>query len=197
MYQHHPKRHLVNRAAAWGAEELERRTLLSGGVFDVSKVPTYVPTSADLGDVKNGPLGNIGSHLAGLYVEYKRFLKNGGDPGSFKSNTETLLQYNHGKVAVTVRTKGKLDDLATRLQGYGAKLMLKNGIFNTIDAWVPVDRLSTIARDYTVLNAKPDFKAYTRQQGVANDQGDQAENADSARATFGVDDSGVKVGVLS
>lgn len=197
MYQHHPKRHLVNRAAAWGAEELEKRTLLSGGVFDVSKVPTYVPTSADLGDVKNGPLGNMGSHLADLYVEYKKFIKNGGAPGRFKSKTETLLQYNHGKVAITVRTKGKLNDLATRLQQYGAKLIYKNGIYNTIDAWVPVDKLSTIARDSLVLNAHPVFKAQTYQKGVANNQGDPAQNAPAGRATFGVDGSGVKVGVLS
>ena len=103
MYQHHPKRHLVNRAAPWSAEELERRTLLTGGVFDVSKVPNYVPTSADISDVKNGPLGNFGAHLAGLYTEYKHFLKDGGAPGKFRSKTETLLQYNHGKAPYKVR----------------------------------------------------------------------------------------------
>jgi hypothetical protein len=197
MHQHHLKRHLVNRAAAWSAEQLEQRTLLSGGVFDVSNVPTYVPTSTDISDVKNGPLGNFGSHLAGLYTEYKRFVKDGGDPAKFRSKTETLLQYNHGKVAVTVRTRGNLNDLATRLQQYGSKLIYKNGIYNTIDAWVPVDKLSTIARDTLVLNAHPVFKAQTSQQGVANNQGDLAMNADSGRSTFGVNGSGVKVGVLS
>src|SRR5262245_28025913 len=116
MYQHHPKRHLVSPSAAlpFTIERLEKRTLLSGGVFDVSKVPVFVPSSADISDPKHGPLANFGSHLVGLYGEYKKFIAKGGIASQFKPKTEKLLITNHGRVSVTLRTRGSMAKLADR-----------------------------------------------------------------------------------
>ena len=72
MHQHHPKRHLVSLAAAWSIEKLEQRTLLSGGVFDVSKLPVFVPTSGDISDARNGPLANAGATLTQVYTDLFR-----------------------------------------------------------------------------------------------------------------------------
>src|SRR4051812_12106493 len=105
MQQHHPTRHPVTFAAATCVEQLEQRTLLSG-VFDISKVAAFHPTSADIHDPKNGPLGNAGVHLTNLYSEYKTFIRKGGSPRKFKSEQETHLQYKKNSVAVTIRTFG-------------------------------------------------------------------------------------------
>ena len=48
-----------------------------------------------------------------------------------------------------------------------------------------------------VANINPVFKPITSYQGIAPNQGDQAQNADTLRSTFGLDGTGVKVGVLS
>ena len=105
MHQHHPNRHLVNFAAAWCVEELERRTLLSGGVFDVSKIPVYVPTSGDISDPRNGPLGNAGATLTQVYSDYRHFVNGGGTPSKFSSQMFDSLQSKGTSVAVTVRAR--------------------------------------------------------------------------------------------
>jgi hypothetical protein len=90
-----------------------------------------------------------------------------------------------------------MDALTKRIHALGGELILRNGVFKTIDAWVPIAQLSTLARDATVLNASPSIKPDTNFRGVADNQADLGENADSARTTFGLDGSGIKVGVIS
>ena len=109
MHQHHPNRHLVNFAAAWCVEELERRTLLSGGVFDVYKIPVYVPTSGDISDPRNGPLGNAGATLhAGLFG-LSPLCRNGGGsvPSKFSDGPLSSLQTQGISVAVTVHSAAR------------------------------------------------------------------------------------------
>src|SRR3954471_605435 len=63
-------------------EPLERRTLLASAVtsaFDLTNIPLFQPTSNNLADYKHGPMANAGTHLAGLYVNYRRAVKNGRD----------------------------------------------------------------------------------------------------------------------
>src|SRR3954464_5178299 len=156
MHHHHLKRHLLNRAAAlslsksdsqpWIVEQLEQRRLLSGGVFDASNVPAFVPTSADINDPKNGPLANFGSNLVGVYSEYKKFIRTGGSPKQFVSKADSVLDINKDRVAITLRTRGTLAKLSDRIHAFGGELIIRNSDFKTADAWVPISQLSSLAR---------------------------------------------------
>ena len=156
MHQHHSKRHLGNRAAAWSVELLEQRTLLSGGVFDVSNLPVFHPTSSDINDFANGPLGNAGSHLADVYAEYTSFVDGGGKATKFVSKKETILQYQGTSVAVSVRTRATATGLAKFLRKLGSKIIDVDGIYGTVDAWVPISQLRTVATNGTVAYLNPD-----------------------------------------
>jgi hypothetical protein len=197
MHQHHPKRQQRNLLAGWSVEELESRRLLSGGVFDVSKIPVYVPSSADISDAEHGPLGNAGSALVGLYSDYRHFVNKGGKPSSFSDDTLTSLESKGTSVGVTVRVRGTMTQAATLLHNLGAELIDRDSVYSVIDAWVPIAQLSTLAQAGMVANLNPVFKPQTSFQGIAPNQADEAENADTLRSTFGLDGSGVKVGVLS
>src|SRR5678815_946460 len=79
---HHPLRSMNRPVQSYSPiEPLESRTLLSKalatGVFDVTKVPVYQPTNNNLADVENGPMANAGTHLASLYLDYRRATKSG------------------------------------------------------------------------------------------------------------------------
>src|SRR5689334_10045377 len=71
------------RKSSPALEALESRTLLDGGGIIPHAVPTWVPTSTDLHDVKNGPMANAGPDLISIYFEYQAFLQNGH--GNFTS----------------------------------------------------------------------------------------------------------------
>src|SRR4029079_19655754 len=113
MPQHRPRSMNAPRSARSARstiEPLETRTLLSkavAGVFDVSKVPVFHPTNDNLADVQNGPMANAGSQLAGLYLDYRRAVKNN------KAIQTNSLQYrqmllDEQRVGVTLRTRGEL-----------------------------------------------------------------------------------------
>ena len=148
MHQHHSNRHLMKIAATWAAtgpsNNSRSERSLSGGVFDVSKIPVYVATSGDINDPKNGPLGNAGAHLAQLYSEYRR--------SSITAETEqvhrrslSLLQTQGTSVAVTVRTRGSMAATRTLLHGLGAELIYRDNTYDAVDAWVPISQLSTLS----------------------------------------------------
>ena len=196
MYQHHLKRHRVNRLAAWKVEQLEERTLLSSA-FSISQVPVYVPTSSDISDFSDGPLGNAGALLGQLYVDYRHFVNKGGTPSAFASKEENSLETMGSSVAVTIRTRGDMADTTTLLHGLGAELIDRMPQYQALDAWVPISQLSTLAQEQIIANLNAVLKPLTAQEGVAPNQGDEAENAEAMRNTFGLDGTGVKVGVLS
>src|SRR3954471_17629093 len=68
-------------------ETLEGRILLDGS-------PPWKPTTTDLADVKNGPMGNEGEILVNVYQSY---LKSGGNVSSLASRY-SYLQFKRDKI---------------------------------------------------------------------------------------------------
>ena len=88
-------------------------------------------------------------------------------------------------------------DTTTLLHHLGSELIYRDNVYDAVDAWVPIGQLSTLAQSGIVATVNPIFKPTTAYKGIAPNQGDQAENADALRSTFGLDGTGIKVGVLS
>lgn len=179
-------------------EPLERRTLLAGAAtsaFDLGSIPVFHPTSANLADFKHGPMANAGTHLAGLYVDYRRALKTGRD---FTANDRALDVRSDDKVGVTLRIRGYSDKFLRGLRSaYGFEPTAVNTEYSIVQGYVSINSLRELAGRRDLAQIAPMLKARTRTQGIANNQGDQTMNADKARTSFNVDGKGVKVGVIS
>src|SRR5262245_51668864 len=84
--------------------------------------------------------------------------------------------------------------LLARIAALGGELVSQVPAARTLRARVPLDALETLAADAQVERIRPAGRAMTR----ANvSQGDVAHRAAAARAAFGVDGTGIAVGVLS
>lgn len=200
---HHRDSHQGNRRTplAWAAkpvvETLEKRQLLAGNVFDVNKVPVYTPTSGDIGDLKNGPLGNAGPVLGQLYVDYKRFIKKGGKAGDYTPVLNNQLFTKGQQVAVTIRARGSVDEVSQIIRDAGGQLVYRGKAMRAIDALVPISQLTTLSSNPKIATLNAVLRPVTQGQGNANNQAVQGQNIDSLQTTFNLDGQGVKVGVLS
>jgi hypothetical protein len=166
-------------------EKLEPRVLLS----------TVVPGS--VGDVKNGPMANSGASLIALYREYRSYSITGGSASNFQASQSDLFVNRTGMVAVTVRGTSGINDVTNEVRSVGGAAFLRNSKFQTVDAYIPISQLRTLAVGNHVMSVTPIIAPATESVGNADNQADPAENADKARTIYGVDGTGVKVGVIS
>lgn len=86
------------------------------------------------------------------------------------------------------------DDLLSRLRNAGVRIINSFARYHSILALVPFRRLEEIAGWKTVHFIRPKPDAFTND---VISEGDATHEADLGRDTFGVDGTGVKVGVLS
>jgi hypothetical protein len=180
-------------------EGLESRLLMASNlrsVFNPGNIPVYNPTSTNVGDVKNGPMANAGPALIDLYREFRKFRQAGGPVASFQSDQEQLL-IDKGRVAVTVRGRVGIEALTSKLRALDAEIIYRSNQYKVIEAWVPVGQLHSLASEATTASINPIARPVYHQQGNSNNQADVAEKADQVRQVYGLDGSGVAVGVLS
>jgi hypothetical protein len=190
---------VVRQAAEFAIETLEKRVLLTvmvKGAFDLNNIPRFTSTSTSVTDIKDGPLAKSGGILAGVYSEYQQFTHGGASGNGFVSRLNKTLIFKGSSVAVTVRTRGGMPELADLIHSLGGELMSRASQFRAINAYVPVANLVALDRNATITSANPIYRPIYR-AGVADNQGDRGQNADEARIAFDVDGTGVKVGVLS
>ena len=142
---------------------------------------------------KDGPLARLGWQLNVLYQEYQAYL-NAGANGDFHSN-QGLIQTS-GNNAIVELSAGfnPLADLRNAITTAGFTILATAAPL--ITALVPLDRLDELVDMDEAAVINPVYGAITN-VGLTTSQGDVALNADDARSTFGVDGSGVTVGVLS
>ncbi len=88
------------------------------------------------------------------------------------------------------------DDLLRALEASGGRIVNHFSNFDAIRAWIPLAELETVAGRVDVKFIRQAVKATTN-AGRVNSEGDAAHRANTARASFGVDGTGVKVAVLS
>lgn len=185
-------------------EPLEGRVMLAsaataGSVYDVRNLPIYKPQTANLTDLKTGPMANTGSILVDLYRDYRSWRKQGGSASSYQKPTSlaSLLVFNKNSVAVTVRTRGSLDSLVSTIRSLGGQVIYRSGKYKAVDAFVPIGQLHSLAAAPKVATVNPIYRAIRQQQGSSTNQADQTLNADQVRVRYGLDGTGVKVGVIS
>jgi Subtilase family len=99
-----------------------------------------------------------------------------------------------GRAKVDVR--GAVDDaLLEEVEALGGTLLDVQCARGTVRAWLPLDAIESLAGLAPVTSLQPAGLAITRK--IDTSEGDVAHRADALRAAFGVDGTGVTVGVLS
>ena len=142
---------------------------------------------------KDDPLAyKGGGDLAELYEEYEAFLRQPSSAHFQSSNP--LLQVNDGFVIINAVADGAGEALLADLESLG----LQNGAHYgaVISGLLPIQAIDDMVKLGNLKFASPAYQPITR-VGATTSQGDDAMKADVARDTFGVDGSGVTVGVLS
>jgi hypothetical protein len=99
-----------------------------------------------------------------------------------------------GRALVDVRAQ--VDDvLLARVDELGGSLVFVHGARGSFRAWLPLDQVEALAESSSVHEVRPAGRAFTRKLDTS--EGDVAHRADQLRTTFGIDGTGVSVGVLS
>jgi hypothetical protein len=192
------------RAARPRIEGLEDRRLLSGSSGDSSAdtSPGHELETArqaaliafdgpDLAG-KDGPMGRIGFDLALLFQEQK--LHDSLHPGTPFTPSNSLLAVTGTNVSVDAVARGDAAALATSLRQLGMTHIVTAG--PVVEGDLPIAALEQFAALKSLGFASPVYRPITA-AGSVEDQGDKSMQSDLARATFGVDGTGITVGVIS
>ncbi len=105
-----------------------------------------------------------------------------------------LDQDGAGRVLVDIKADVSRS-LLERIESLGGRVLSSDVRLGAIRARLPLDRLEELAVDPEIRRIRPADRAYTRAINVS--EGDGAHRANTARSSFGVDGTGVAVGVLS
>jgi hypothetical protein len=87
------------------------------------------------------------------------------------------------------------DALRERIEALGGRIVASVPSHRSLRVRLPIDAVEALASDPAVQAIRPADLAFTRK--INTSEGDGAHYASAARAAFGVDGTGVKVGVLS
>jgi hypothetical protein len=136
---------LANRKAhkcRLAVENLEGRALLSA----VGSPPAWRATSADVGDVKNGPLAKAGQTLIAIYMQYANYVKeHAGSDAGFTSSFSTLVSIRGNRVGVDVRGFGNFSTFVTSLSSAGMQITATDAATGTVDGFLPIANLLAVA----------------------------------------------------
>jgi hypothetical protein len=138
----------------------------------------------------------IGSSLATVLNEYEAYLAGGGLPSDFEP-TNFLLQEQNGQIFIEAAASQDVITLQSDLQALGLQQAATFGV--VVSGLLPIEALDKVANLDSVRFARPAYRPIFN-TGSVNSQGDGAMNSDNARNTwidFGLDGSGVTVGVIS
>ena len=141
----------------------------------------YTGTSA----LKQGSLSKLMFDLAPMAV-------NGGNYSG--QNTSSLLQTYNNNIVIDAVAASDVNSLLSDLQGLGLQNTSTFGSF--VSGMLPIDALASVAQLESLKFAKPAYKPITN-VGKTTSQANVALRADIAREQFGVDGTGVTIGVLS
>jgi hypothetical protein len=187
-------------ALAGAVEALEGRVFLAANnQFRPPVPPPVTPTSNDINDVKNGPMATAGAQLIDLYRDYRKYKRdtNNGSDKRFKHDLFTRVMNQNARIGVTFRGRGTLEQLTERLRGSNAEIVYRSRQWTVVDAYVPIGQLHDLAVDPMIATMNPMYRPVTKQAGTADNQADFVQKTDLVRGDFGVDGTGVKIGVLS
>jgi hypothetical protein len=152
-------------------------TLISGNVWATTN--------------KEGPMAKVGHDLAVLYDEYESYQAQGGGAAFRASNP--LVRVIAGRVVIDAVASGDVQALKADLEALGMQGAVALG--RIVSGQLPISAIESMAALASLQFARPAYA--TTNVGLVTSQGDQAMRSDVARVSFGVDGTGVTVGVLS
>ena len=182
-------------------EPLEHRLLLSGTSGDSTAsddlVEAYQAAFADFHGPdlvgKDGPMWRIGFDLTLLFEEYQ--IHQQRDPGApFVAATGDSLQLSGDRLTVEFSSTAEDAALRAQLSAIGMEQIENYGSLYSGD--IPIGSLNEFAALPSLVLARPGYQPITR-AGSVQSQGDAALRADLARTSFGVDGTGLTIGILS
>ncbi|MEQ8385458.1 MAG: S8 family serine peptidase [Coleofasciculus sp. A1-SPW-01] len=135
--------------------------------------------------IKQGSLSKLMFDLAPMAV-------NGGNYSG--QNASFSLQTYNNNVVIDAVAASDVNSLLSDLQGLGLQNASIFGSF--VSGMLPIDALASVAQLESLKFAKPAYKPITN-VGKTTSQANVALRADIAREQFGVDGTGVTIGVLS
>ncbi|HEY9727113.1 MAG TPA: hypothetical protein V6D50_11760, partial [Chroococcales cyanobacterium] len=104
---------------------------------------------------------------------------------------------NDGKARINIQTNAPVTaEFVQKIQAYGAEILHTSANYNRVQVLVPLEQVESLAQLPEVKSIKPYIKPRVW-RGSVRSEGDIAQGAGVARATYGVNGAGVKVGVLS
>ncbi len=142
---------------------------------------------------KDGPLAKLGWNLNILYQEYQAYVA-GGSVGEFHSNQGVIQTSGTNALVDLSAGTHSVFDLAEAIKRLGFTIVAQAAPFVTVLA--PIAQLDELVNVQQATVIRPVYVSKTN-VGATTSQGDIAMNSDDARNTFGVDGSGVTVGVIS
>lgn len=157
--------------------------LVMAGNAALADPPTAVQEK--LAAKKAGPMKKIGPALEGLYKTAPR--------QAAKAAPQAAVTRDGYAVVETAADLDAIDALKADLAALGAKNISSFG--HMVSALVPVESLDGLAQSEALQFARPVLAE--RNVGLVDSQGDVTMRTDEARATFGVDGTGIRFGILS
>ena len=174
-------------------DHLEDRRLMA---VPGSLPPTWVPTSTNLNDAHNGPLAKAGTDLVNIYHDYTTALA-GGQSFSFTPADMKRFYTLGSSISVDINVYGNLVAYGKQAQALGMQVGAVDPKTGTLEGYVPVSQLPAIVGLSGTVGLSPGYLPYVQSVGIATNQGEVALAADKAKVQFGVDGTGVTIGVLS
>jgi hypothetical protein len=136
-------------------------------------------------------MAKVGHDLTVLYNEHESYLAQGG--GGVLKPSNPLMHAIDGRVVIDAVASGDVSALQADLETLGMQGAEVAG--RIVSGQLPILAIDALAALANLQFARPAY--VVTHVGLVTSQGDQAMRSDVARATFGVDGTGVTVGVLS
>jgi hypothetical protein len=140
---------------------------------------------------KVGPMAKVSHELVIVYDEQESYLAQGSGAAFKPSNP--LMRIIDGRVVIDAVASDDVHALQAALEALGMQGAVAFG--RIVSGWMPISAIEAMAALASLQFARAAYA--TTNVGLVTSQGDQAMRAAVARATFGVDGTGVTVGVLS
>lgn len=137
-------------------------------------------------------VSKAGARLAQLVSEYRAHA--GKTPRTPFTPSDRSLQFSKNRVVIDARAVSSGADLLQDLEKLGLKKGARYGTAVTGQLPVTAIRKAAALKSLRAIHAAP---RPVRNAGAVTSQGDVAMRADIARSVFGVDGSGITVGVMS
>jgi hypothetical protein len=192
-------RNRVAKAARQSVEQLEGRRMMAADPFDFRNTPVFTSSTADLRNIKDGPLAKGGQALVDIYSAYVSFVKKGGNRYAFSQKSAYAVDYNiKGRdLLLTLRTRGSVTDLAADLKSLGSTIVTKSKSSRIIEAFVPLNQIENLAARKEIMHARPQLRPIVDSQGAVGNDAERSQKTEFVLPAFGVDGSGQTVGVIS